>query len=178
MTRDIKDKIIYHGSYIEIKQPDLSKCSIGKDFGKGFYTTTDRAQAIKFAKRVAKIHKLPYEILNLYKLSNFDNLNIYKFSTTNKQWLNCIVGFRNARFRTLALPYKDFDVIIGKIADDDTSLVINAYIAGVYGQIGSEKAVNIAISNLIPERLRNQITFRSKQSLGRIRFIRGEQVWL
>jgi len=31
--------ILYHGSYMEIKQIDLSKCEPYKDFGQGFYTT-------------------------------------------------------------------------------------------------------------------------------------------
>lgn len=27
---------VYHGSYVEVKIPDLNKCKIGKDFGKGY----------------------------------------------------------------------------------------------------------------------------------------------
>jgi hypothetical protein len=28
---------VYHGSYVEIKEIDLSKAKPGKDFGRGFY---------------------------------------------------------------------------------------------------------------------------------------------
>ncbi len=66
MIRDIKNTIIYHGSYTEVKIPDLSRCAVGKDFGVGFYTTTDRKQAVKFAKRVARIHGFSHGILNIY----------------------------------------------------------------------------------------------------------------
>lgn len=31
---------LYHGSYCEVKTPELSKCADFKDFGKGFYLTS------------------------------------------------------------------------------------------------------------------------------------------
>ena len=35
---EIKDGLIlYHGSYCEVKEPDLKKCAKRKDFGQGFY---------------------------------------------------------------------------------------------------------------------------------------------
>lgn len=36
--------ILYHGSYCEIKTPDLAKCADFKDFGKGFYLTSLRSR--------------------------------------------------------------------------------------------------------------------------------------
>lgn len=40
--------LLYHGSYCEVKQPDLANCADFKDFGKGFYVTSSREQAEKF----------------------------------------------------------------------------------------------------------------------------------
>ena len=40
MIRLPDDGILYHGSYIEVSQIDLSKCKYGLDFGKGFYVTS------------------------------------------------------------------------------------------------------------------------------------------
>ena len=38
---ELKDRfVIYHGSYCEVKKPDLAKCAKRKDFGQGFYLTT------------------------------------------------------------------------------------------------------------------------------------------
>lgn len=37
---------MYHASYKVLDKIDLSCCSEGKDFGKGFYLTTDFEQAI------------------------------------------------------------------------------------------------------------------------------------
>ena len=40
--------ILYHGSYAEISEPDLSHSRANVDFGKGFYTTTIHEQAEKW----------------------------------------------------------------------------------------------------------------------------------
>lgn len=37
--------ILYHGSYVEIKEPSLSFSRDNLDFGKGFYTTPIKEQA-------------------------------------------------------------------------------------------------------------------------------------
>ena len=40
--------ILYHGSYCQVKEPDLAKCAKRKDFGQGFYLTTSKEQAHSF----------------------------------------------------------------------------------------------------------------------------------
>ena len=43
---ELKDGfVLYHGSYCEVKEPDLDKCAKRKDFGQGFYLTTSKEQA-------------------------------------------------------------------------------------------------------------------------------------
>ena len=39
--------VLYHGSYCVVENPDLEKCALYKDFGKGFYLTTSKEQADK-----------------------------------------------------------------------------------------------------------------------------------
>lgn len=48
--------ILFHGSNIEINRIDLSKCRPYKDFGRGFYLTELQDQAMRMAKRVARIY--------------------------------------------------------------------------------------------------------------------------
>lgn len=36
---------LYHGSYCPVQKIDMAFCASGKDFGKGFYLTTDLNQA-------------------------------------------------------------------------------------------------------------------------------------
>ena len=48
---ELKDGfVLYHGSYCEVKEPDLAKCAKRKDFGQGFYLTTSKEQAESFLK--------------------------------------------------------------------------------------------------------------------------------
>lgn len=43
--------ILFHGSNIAIKKPLVSCGRLNVDFGQGFYTTTIKSQAIKWAAR-------------------------------------------------------------------------------------------------------------------------------
>ena len=46
---ELKDGfVLYHGSYCEVKAPDLAKYAKRKDFGQGFYLTTSKEQAEKY----------------------------------------------------------------------------------------------------------------------------------
>ena len=41
---------LYHGSYCLVKVPNLEMCHTGRDFGRGFYLTTDLEQARRFVR--------------------------------------------------------------------------------------------------------------------------------
>lgn len=45
---------LYHGSNVEVREPKILKFNRGLDFGNGFYTTTNRDQAVSFARRVTR----------------------------------------------------------------------------------------------------------------------------
>ena len=48
---ELKDGfVLYHGSYCEVKEPDLAKCAKRKDFGQGFYLTTSKEQEESFLR--------------------------------------------------------------------------------------------------------------------------------
>jgi len=52
---------VYHGSYTEIFEIDLSKSQLNKDFGKGFYITKFRKHAESWAINIARrYHKEPF----------------------------------------------------------------------------------------------------------------------
>lgn len=64
---------------------------------------------------------------------------------TDEVWLNCVVGHRNRKYAYLASQWKDYDVLIGKIADDNTAKTINTYMSNGYGKVGTEEAVKFVI---------------------------------
>ena len=47
--------ILYHGSNVDIDSIDLSRSSVGKDFGCGFYLTASKEQAERMGKRRARL---------------------------------------------------------------------------------------------------------------------------
>lgn len=159
-----------------MKQPDLNKCKSGKDFGKGFYVTTDKKQAVKFARLVAERHNVPCGIVNEYILSDISSLAYYAFENTDMDWLNCVVGNRRKQFKHLCQSWDSYDILSGKVANDDTSTVINAYLLGIYGDIGSLSAASAAISNLEPDNLKDQLCLKTDKAISRLHFVKSETV--
>ena len=80
-----------------------------------------------------------------------DKLSVKTYSSADTMWLHCIVGHRRKRnFMDLVQDLNRFDIIGGKIANDNTNATITAYMAGTFGEIGSKSADDICISLLLP----------------------------
>ena len=179
--------ILYHGSYCVVENPDLTKCAMYKDFGQGFYLTSSKEQAKSFAKISATKAKskglIPYTenfaYISFFKVSNVDSLKIYEFETADIEWLHNIVAHRrNGAFPEIKQSMQVYDVISGKIANDDTNATIIAYMDNVFGKMGSEQADKMCISLLLPERLKDQFCFRSEKAISTLEFLKSEKVSL
>ena len=71
-----------------------------------------------------------------------------------------------------------YDVIAGKIANDNTNASIAAYMALAYGEIGTKSADDMCISLLLPERLQDQFCFRTEKALKNLKFMGSEKICL
>ena len=60
------------------------------------------------------------------------------------------------------------DLILGKVANDQPNETITAYLSGAYGTMDDERAISFAISQLRPERLTDQLCFRTEKSLANL----------
>lgn len=187
MKEIASDMFLYHGSYCEVRMPDLKWCARYKDFGQGFYVTTSLKQAENFAKisvRRAVANRIvdadrQYGIVSCFCLGSVRNLSVKIYSTTDEEWLRCIVGHRKAKtFPDIVQRLKKFDVIGGKIADDNTNATITTYMAGGFGEVGTKSAEDICIGLLFPERLQDQFCFKTDKALKCLSFVESEQVWL
>lgn len=58
--------ILYHGSNLTVSEPKLVTQNRFLDFGYGFYTTTNKVQAIGFADKVTKRRKEGSPTFTLY----------------------------------------------------------------------------------------------------------------
>ena len=48
--------VLYHGSNMTVSEPKLVEQNRFLDFGYGFYTTTNKGQAVGFADKVKKLY--------------------------------------------------------------------------------------------------------------------------
>ena len=64
--------ILYHGSNLVVSQPKLVQQNRFLDFGFGFYTTTNKAQAISFADKVTKRRKSGQKTVSIYEIDETD----------------------------------------------------------------------------------------------------------
>mgnify|MGYP002864817055 CR=1 FL=1 len=179
--------ILYHGSYCEVSHPDLSMCARYKDFGRGFYLTTDSVQAENFAKlstRKAAENGIigaeqDYGVVSSFVYNGVTDVEVKVYEDADKEWLHCIVAHRKRNtFPDLVDELRKFDIIGGKIANDDTNATILAYMAGTFGTVGTEMADEICIRLLLPDRLRDQYCFRTEKALASLEYVKSEKICL
>ena len=178
--------LLYHGSYCEVSRPELSKCAAYKDFGKGFYVTTSKEQAINFigtALKKAKSQGIAnetqaYGVVSTYRFIAQNELKTYLFDGADSEWLHCVVAHRKEGiFPSVIEEMKQYDIISGKVADDATNFTIVAYLSGAYGTPGSNEADTFCINRLLPERLKDQFCFRTEKAIQCLSFLESECVW-
>ena len=120
---------VYHGSDVEVREVDLVYSQMYKDFGPGFYVSTERKQAVHFAKYKADrpssaTHKAVVSVFDFDECSLTDgSLRVKKFDSYSNDWVDFIHEYRNSR----AL---DYDLIIGPIANDDVRTQFARYDMG------------------------------------------------
>jgi len=160
------DIIVYHGSTVLIGTIDVTKGKPYKDFGKGFYVTGSKIHASNLAMRNKRIEKerfgrsceaylYTFE-MNMSRLSGF---NIKEFSNADFEWLQFVISNRRVRDRT-----HDYDVVIGPTANDDTMVVVNAYLDALYGEIGEEDALMTLLRNIRADKLPGQVYFSNNEA--------------
>lgn len=147
--------ILYHGSNVEIKNPELNHSRIALDFGPCFYTTSDFDQAKRWAVRVSKIRESETPIVSVFEIDQdiLNGLSILRFEKADSGWLKTVVGFR------IDHPIaQGYDIITGPVANDRTVDVINQFIAGTFPE-------DIALRLLLPMQFKDQWTFKTQKAI-------------
>ena len=167
-------QILYHGSYAPVPGIDLAFGEEGKDFGKGFYVTTDKDQAVSFirlsTRKAIASGRVPPETscgyLSVYRFHAADNLVQYEFETTNRQWLQFVAGNRLRDFSGIysaqqLIHIAESDIIGGKIANDATNRVLVTYMSGTLGDMNDKDLIQLTVKRLKPEVLKDQWCFKT-----------------
>ena len=155
--------MLYHSSDTIVKYPDLQHSREYLDFGKGFYLTHFRDQAVKYGERFIRRGKEAW--LNIY---NFDfvekDWDIKVFDKYDKEWLDFIGKCRNGDDDT------SYEMIIGGIANDKVIRTLDRYFNG-------EITENEALGLLKFERPNIQYCLRSVEMLEQcLKFINAERL--
>ncbi len=155
---------VYHGATHIVESP---LCHIGRDnldFGKGFYVTDIREQAVSWATRVVNLG-LP-QWLNVYELDEDyirQNARCKRFSAYDEEWLDFIVKSRDGK-----MPWKDYDYVEGGIADDRVVTTIEDYLNG-------DVSMEYALKRLSEHQPNNQICIISQKILDKsLHYINAE----
>lgn len=153
---------LYHGSIEIIKIPVILDKQRLLDFGKGFYTTTNREQAERWAilkqRREGKTAKA---LVSVYEF-NDNNLtssifNILIFRQASEEWLDFVISNRNEENA------HEYDMVIGPVANDTLYQTLSLYEAGIL-----TKPETIARLKVHP--LYDQIAFNTSKIMPRLVF--------
>lgn len=121
--------ILFHGTTEIIENPDVRFSKSYLDFGKGFYLTTYQKQAEKWALRKA-LRKQKSAIVNVYELADdLGKYNILQFKQENEKWLDFVCACRRGDHI-----YKNYDIIIGAVANDDVFKTVDMYFRGIWSK--------------------------------------------
>lgn len=132
--------ILYHGSNIDIKEIDLAKSRPYKDFGRGFYLSADKNQALRMAEQRTSILLEGEPTINQYEfneeLLEDSSLRVLNFGEYNTEWARFVLKNRDINIKR---PCHNYDIVYGPIADDGVTFQLRQYKAGM---ISLEQLVN------------------------------------
>ena len=119
--------IVYHGSSVVVRQPDILHSYRALDFGKGFYVTSVREQAERWARRKAVLVG-GRAMVNQYQMDDgMTGLRVKRFPDDLADWIEFVCDCRDGK-----PDYQDYDLIIGKVANDKVFRVVDMYHSGIW----------------------------------------------
>ncbi len=111
---------VYHTSSVRIELPNTLHSRKLLDLGKGFYLTTIREQAEKYAERFLRRNEMVW--LSIYNLSeDWSSWKVKRFDTYDEEWLDFVMGCRQGE------ELGDYDMVIGGIANDKVFETLDLY---------------------------------------------------
>lgn len=155
--------ILYHGSYLEISNPDLKYSRDNVDFGRGFYTTPLYEQAVKWCGKFKRRGKEGVVSRFRFDENKMDSLKVLEFDSYSEEWLDYILNCRRGEDTT------DYDIVIGGVANDKVFNTVELFFDGLIDKKEAIKRLRYEKPNL-------QICLRSEKALDCLFFEGSELV--
>jgi hypothetical protein len=155
---------VYHASTLIIEKPDVLHSREKLDFGKGFYLTAIREQALRYAERFTRRGKEAF--INEYELDEkTPGFNIKSFPSYDEEWLDYVAVCRKG-----GMPQPLYDGVSGGVANDKVFNTVDLYFAGVISK-------DEALGRLKYEKPNHQLCILNGQMLNRhLHFVKAEKV--
>lgn len=157
---------IFHGSVVEVHNPSLRYGRDNTDFGKGFYTTTNKEQAEHWAKIRKERAKANKAVVSVYEIDDTiltdPILNKRLFNGVDEAWLEFVVKCRKAQPHT-------YDIVFGPVANDNVFATVNLYENGVLD-------APAAIAQLRAYKTYDQLSFHTSRVIQALRFVESYEV--
>jgi len=164
--------ILYHGGLSVVEMPNIALGRQKVDFGKGFYLTDIKEQAVRWANR-RKRQMSKRGFLNIYEYIENSDLKIKKFDGYNEEWLDFVVLNRTNDSNKII---DDYDIVIGNVADDEVIVAIDTYIEQLEKGRTNEYSKLALIAELKYSKPNNQYAFKTDKSLISLKYIEAEEV--
>ena len=155
--------ILYHGSYLAIENPDLLHSRPNLDFGKGFYLTSIREQAVKWCGKFVKRGKEGIISNYMFDEELFQRLKVLQFDSYSEDWLEFILTCRSGKDSS------DYDAVCGGIANDQVFNTVELYFENLIDKTE-------AIKRLRYEKPNMQIAFRTDAALTCLKYMGYEKI--
>lgn len=152
---------VYHGSNVIVRKPELIRQNRFLDFGFGFYTTTNRAQAVGFAEKVTRRRGEGKKCVSIYEIDEaraFSECSVLRFDKPDMAWLTFVSDNRSGRYTG-----KSYDFVFGPVANDDVYTTFTLYTAGILTVEQTLEALKI-------KKLYDQLVLSSDKALSYLKF--------
>ena len=158
--------LVYHGSNVEVRKPILLRSRKKTDFGRGFYTTTQKEQAEHWTTIKMDRAKAGRRVVSVFEVDDAiltdPELKIREFHGPDEAWLNFVVDSRKGIEH-------DYDLVFGPVANDKVFTVVNLYESGVLD-------APAAIAELKAYKTYNQLSFHTQRVITALRFVESYEV--
>lgn len=115
---------LFHTSPQKITEPDTRHSRTNLDFGRGFYLTSFKDQAIRYAGRFSDRYDTIW--MNTYALKeDWTGWKVAIFDSYDEKWLDFVTACRMEQDNS------DYDMVVGGVADDRVFETIDLYFAGL-----------------------------------------------
>ena len=157
---------LYHGSTVAVRKPSFRPGRQNSDFGKGFYTTSNWEQAVRWAHIKMEREDADRAVVSVYEFDetmfNNPDLNIRCFTGADEAWLYFVTDCRKSRKH-------DFDLVQGPVANDQVFTTVNLFESGVL-------SAEAAILQLKAYKTYDQLSFHTARVIGALRFVEAIEV--